>query len=48
MQEETCQAEKKPYVKPQLVTHGDVAELTQHKGGPGDDGRDRGPASHLF
>jgi len=44
-------APKKGYAKPQLTTHGNVSELTQHF----DDHRDRcdhgdegGCASHLF
>ena len=49
MQEkDTRQDEKKPYVKPELKTHGDVATLTQHHDKDKKDHPDHGPASHLF
>jgi hypothetical protein len=50
MQEkDTCRDEKKPYVKPELKTHGDVATLTQHHDkNDHPDHPDHGPASHLF
>ena len=51
MQEkDTCRDEqKKPYVKPELKTHGDVATLTQHHDkNDHPDHPDKGPASHLW
>ena len=52
MQEkETRDEQKKPYVKPELKTHGDVATLTQHHDHPDHpDHPDKGdgPGSHLF
>jgi hypothetical protein len=42
------ESSKKNYSTPKLVTHGDVAKLTQHLDFDRDDERSKGCASHLF